>query len=91
MEIVNQLKAMNIDIAWTDTEEGVIGKSIPIVRHPFKFEEELMIMEGDNDIYLRFTCDENNYFWIPVADKTNFLHLYDIYTKTSRIKYENQK
>ena|SRR5665647_282377 len=91
MEILNQIKELKLDINWDSSEEGVIGKSLPIVRPPFKFEEELLIMEGDKDIYFRFTCDENNYFWIPIADKTNFLHLFDIYTKKCYAPYENPK
>jgi hypothetical protein len=80
MEIVNDIKKMKLDILWNDEDNGLLGKSKPILRLPLKFEEELLIMEGDDDIYLRFSCDEENNFWVPVRDKNNFEHLYKIYT-----------
>ena len=91
MELVKQLKKLKLDITWESSDEGVIGKSLPIVRYPFKFEEELLIVEGDNDIFFRFTCDDNNYFWIPISDKENFIHLFKIYTKKYHTPYEDPK
>lgn len=91
MELIKKLKAENLDIVWTDKEDGVIGKSLPIIRPPFKFEEELLIMEGNNDIYFRFTCDENNYFWVPITTKDSFTHLFNIYTKRYHASYEDPK
>jgi hypothetical protein len=91
LEIIKKLKTEDLNIVWGKTEDGMIGKSLPIVRPPFKFEEELIVMEGANDIYFKFTCDENNYFWVPISNKDNFLHLYDIYTKRYQAEYEDPK
>ena len=81
MEIVQKLKNMNLNIIWNDEDDGILGKSMPIVRAPFKFEEQLLIMEGDDDVYFKFSCDENSDFWVPVLNIPNFLHLFDIYTR----------
>ena len=90
MDIIQDLKDMNIDIAWDNDDNGIIGKSPSIIRPPFKFEEELLIMEGDGDIYLRLSCDEENHFWIPVSDTENFLHLYDTYTRRGSVDINEQ-
>jgi hypothetical protein len=81
MELVEKLKTRgDLNILWNDDNEGILGTSHGIVRAPYKFEEQLLIMEGDGDIYMRFSCDDDNYFWIPVLNESKFLHLFDIYT-----------
>ncbi len=92
MELLNKLKNMNdLDITWNEEEDGTVGRSPPITRTPFKFQEQLMIVEGDDELYLRFSCDDNNHFWIPVGDQENFLHLYKIYTTKYNLDEKDQE
>jgi hypothetical protein len=69
------------EIEESENKTDIIGKSPPIVRFPYKFEEELQIIENNKKTYLRFSCDDDNNFLIPISNKLNFIHLYNIYTK----------
>jgi hypothetical protein len=82
MDLIDEIKTIETNIIWEENKkEYISGKSKPIMRYPFKFEEELLVMESINGYsQLKFSCDDENKYLVPVSNKDDFLRLYDIYT-----------
>jgi hypothetical protein len=68
-----------------DGEYQLVAKSNPIKIVPYKFTEKLHVLEKDGQLKIKFSCDEQNKFLVPVGDELNFLHLFRIYTSRTKL------